>query len=232
MYNNNNFFFDDIYPYQTQYSDYDLDDDFDKIIKNYTQNQNNGLNNNSSDLLNKKTNRDVSNINNNLNDIDLDGEDLNNNLDILLNKLNNTNYNEITDEDLNKILTISFKSLDLGPIMRDENGYFKKCLIFYKTKMFFPINLKIAYITKKFFKGKSLLKRNEIQIKLFNNIKMALINAKYAYYNLNEHGLVDVKSGTIINLDAKKIMEGFRVKLYILLKKLCVSLGIKISPLY
>lgn len=98
--------------------------------------------------------------------------------------------------------------------------------------MFLPINLKITNITKKFFKGKSLLKRNEIQIKLFNNIKTALINAKYAYYNLNERGLIDVKSGTIINLDAKKIMEGFRVKLYIPLKKLYVSLKIKISPLH
>ncbi len=44
----------------------------------------------------------------------------------------NINYNNLNDidldgEDLNKILTISFKSLDLGPIIRDENGYFKKC---------------------------------------------------------------------------------------------------------
>ena len=139
---------------------------------------------------------------------------------------NNINYNEITEEDLNKILTISFKSLDLGPIITDEKGHSKKCLLFNRTKMFSYIYLKFHAIKQKFFNDKSLFKRNEIQIKLFNNIKMALINAKDAYYDLNDHGFVDGETGTITNSKARKIMEEFSADLYILLKKLCASLGV------
>ena len=180
---------------------------------------------------NYKLNEDVFNdfFNNNLNK-KRNRDEISNNLNII-NKLNNTNYDEITKEDLNKILTISFKSLDLGPIIRDENGYFKRCLTFCKIKKFSYICSKINTLKKSFFKGNALAKRNEEQTKLFNNIKEAIINAKYAYYKLNEHGLVDVETGTITNLKAKEMMEEFRVEIYILLKKLSVSLNTTIAPL-
>lgn len=228
-YNNNLNFNDSSY-----IEDHQLDENFFNNIFDNNSNENLSLNEEDSSVYNNILNEEISKpkkIEVEILNKKRNRDEINSNLNII-NKLNNTNYDEITYKDLNEILTISFKSLDLGPIIRDENGCFKKCLTFCKTKSFQYICSKTNTLKQKFFKGKFLIKRNETQIKLFNNINAALINAKYAYYNLNEHGLVNVKTGTITNLKARKIMEEVRVELYILLKKLCVSLKTHIEPLY